>query len=243
MWNLCISIFFDIYSSLFIKYNLKLKIQLRITFMRELSFLDRVVEELDNYSRFVKSPLNPTRESPSKGITDGHITQDELKHSAGLMRVDYTGEICAQGLYRGQASVAKEANTKAHLYEAADEEYDHLAWCGQRLDELETKPSLLNPFWYWASFGIGATAGMISDSLSYGFVAETEKQVMSHLDSHLKSLPANDNRSREILKQMYLDESEHALAAEKAGGKKLPKVVKIVMKIQSKVMTTLAYRF
>ena len=211
--------------------------------MRKLSFLDRIVEELDSYAKFTKLPLKPNRESPSKTVVDGKLTDDEKKHSAGLMRVDYTGEICAQGLYRGQASVAKSPETKAHLYHAADEEYDHLAWCGERLEELDAKPSLLNPFWYWASFGIGATAGSISDSLSYGFVIETEKQVMKHLDSHLKSLPVNDTRSRAILKQMYIDESEHAVEAEKAGGEKLPKPVKVIMKLQSKVMTTLAYRF
>lgn len=211
--------------------------------MRKLSFLDRVVEELDNYTRFTKAPLNPNRASPSKDTVDGQLNATEKQHAAGLMRVDYTGEICAQGLYRGQASVAKSIEAKEHLYHAADEEYDHLAWCGQRLNELDAKPSLLNPFWYWASFGIGATAGSISDSLSYGFVVETEKQVMKHLDSHLKSLPINDNRSREILKQMYIDESEHAIEAEKAGGKKLSKPLRIVMKLQSKVMTTLAYRF
>lgn len=210
--------------------------------MRKLSFLDRVIEELDSYARFTKARLNPNRKSPSSNTVDGNLSDDDKKHAAGLMRVNYTGEICAQGLYRGQASVAKSAETKEHLYHAADEEYDHLAWCGERLQELDARPSLLNPFWYWASFGIGATAGSISDSLSYGFVIETEKQVMRHLDSHLKSLPINDNRSREILKQMYIDESEHAVEAEKAGGKKLPKAVKVVMKLQSKVMTTLAYR-
>ncbi|AJI48103.1 2-polyprenyl-3-methyl-6-methoxy-1,4-benzoquinone monooxygenase [Francisella philomiragia] len=211
--------------------------------MRKLSFLDRVVEEIDSYARFTKHPLNPNRKSPSANTVDGQLSDNDKKHAAGLMRVDYTGEICAQGLYRGQASVAKSAQTKEHLYHAADEEYDHLAWCAERLEELGAKPSLLNPFWYWASFGIGATAGSISDSLSYGFVVETEKQVMKHLDSHLKNLPVNDNRSREILKQMYLDESEHAVEAQKAGGKKLPKPVKAIMKLQSKVMTTLAYRF
>ncbi|WP_150464311.1 2-polyprenyl-3-methyl-6-methoxy-1,4-benzoquinone monooxygenase [Francisella sp. XLW-1] len=211
--------------------------------MRKLSFLDRIVEEVDSYARFTKHPLNPNRKSPAGDIRDGKLSDEDKKHAAGLMRVDYTGEICAQGLYRGQASVAKSVETKEHLYHAADEEYDHLAWCAERLDELEAKPSLLNPFWYWASFGIGATAGSISDSLSYGFVVETEKQVMKHLDSHLKNLPVNDNRSREILKQMYLDESEHAIEAEKAGGKKLPKPVKAIMKLQSKLMTTLAYRF
>ncbi|QIV94440.1 2-polyprenyl-3-methyl-6-methoxy-1,4-benzoquinone monooxygenase [Allofrancisella frigidaquae] len=211
--------------------------------MRKLSFLDRVIEELDSYTKFTKAKVSPTRKSPSKNIYDQQLTQAEKKHSAGLMRVDYTGEICAQGLYRGQAAVAKSVETKTYLYQAADEEYDHLAWCGERLQELDAKPSLLNPFWYWASFGIGATAGAISDSLSYGFVVETEKQVMKHLDSHLKNLPVNDNRSREILKQMYLDEAQHAVEAEKAGGKKLPKPVRIIMKLQSKVMTTLAYRF
>ncbi|AJJ47202.1 2-polyprenyl-3-methyl-6-methoxy-1,4-benzoquinone monooxygenase [Francisella tularensis subsp. novicida] len=211
--------------------------------MRKLSFLDRVIEELDSYARFTSAPLNPSKKSPSSDTIDGKLSEVEKKHSAGLMRVDYTGEICAQGLYRGQASVAKSPQTKEHLYHAAAEEYDHLAWCGERLQELGARPSLLNPFWYWASFGIGAVAGSISDSLSYGFVVETEKQVMKHLDSHLKSLPMNDNRSREILKQMYIDESEHAVEAEKAGGKKLPKTVKAIMKLQSKVMTTLAYRF
>lgn len=211
--------------------------------MRKLSFLDRVIEEFDSYARFTKVPLNPNRKSPSSNTSDGELSEVEKKHSAGLMRVDYTGEICAQGLYIGQASVAKSAQTKEHLYHAADEEYDHLAWCGERLQELGARPSLLNPFWYWASFGIGVVAGSISDSLSYGFVVETEKQVIKHIDSHLKSLPLNDNRSRKILKQMYIDESEHAVEAEKAGGKKLPKAVKAIMKLQSKVMTTLAYRF
>jgi ubiquinone biosynthesis monooxygenase Coq7 len=210
--------------------------------MRKLSFLDRVVEELDSYVKFTKTSLRPTRKSPSQGIIDGEFDSGERKHIAGLMRVDYTGEICAQGLYRGQASVAKSAETKAHLYHAADEEYDHLAWCGERLKELDAKPSLLNPFWYWASFGIGATAGSISDSLSYGFVVETEKQVMKHLDEHLQDLPANDNRSREILKQMRIDEEEHAKEAEKAGGKKLSTPIRTVMKLQSKIMTSLAYR-
>ena len=211
--------------------------------MRKLSFLDRVIEEFDSYARFTKVPLNPNRKSPSSNTSDGELSEVEKKHSAGLMRVDYTGEICAQGLYRGQASVAKSAQTKEQLYHAADEEYDHLAWCGERLQELGARPSLLNPFWYWASFGIGVVAGSISDSLSYGFVVETEKQVIKHIDSHLKSLPLNDNRSRKILKQMYIDESEHAVEAEKAGGKKLPKAVKVIMKLQSKVMTTLAYKF
>lgn len=211
--------------------------------MRRLSFLDRVLEEIDTYVKLTKTPLHPSKDSPSLAIADGDMSENDKKHSAGLMRVDYTGEVCAQALYRGQAVVAKSEQTKAHLYHAADEEYNHLAWCDSRLNELDSKPSLLNPFWYWSSFGIGAVAGSISDKLSYGFVIETEKQVMKHLDSHLKSLPVNDNRSREILKQMYIDEAEHAVEAEKAGGVNLPFPIKIVMKFQSKVMTTLAYKF
>lgn len=212
--------------------------------MRKLSFLDRVVEELDCYKKFTKATVASVRQSPSFKIESKYLlNQDEIKHSEGLMRVDYTGEICAQGLYRGQASVAKSAETKVHLYHAAEEEYDHLSWCGERLEELGAKPSFLNPFWYWASFGIGATAGSISDSLSYSFVVETEKQVMRHLDEHLENLPINDKRSREILKQMRIDEEEHAKEAEKAGGKKLPAPIRVIMRLQSKVMTTLAYRF
>ena len=211
--------------------------------MIKLSFLDKVLNEIDTFVKLTKAPLHPTIESPAKSIVDSKLSESDRKHSAGLIRVDYTGEVCAQGLYRGQAVVAKSAETKAHLYHSAEEEYNHLSWCDARLTELDAKPSLLNPFWYWASFGIGATAGSISDKLSYGFVMETEKQVMNHLDNHLKALPINDNRSREILKQMYLDEADHALEAEKAGGQKLPLIVKIVMKMQSKVMTTLAYRF
>ena len=211
--------------------------------MRKLSFLDRVIQELDCYAKFTKTPLNPTRKSPSQDIVESEFDSNEKKHIAGLIRVDYTGEICAQGLYRGQASVAKSDETKAHLYHAADEEYDHLAWCGERLEELDARPSFLNPFWYWASFGIGATVGSISDSLSYSFVVETEKQVMRHLDKHLEDLPVSDNRSREILKQMRIDEEDHAKEAEKAGGKKLPSPIKAMMKLQSKIMTSLAYRF
>ena len=211
--------------------------------MRKLSFLDQIIEELDCYAKFIKAPLNPTKKSPSQGIVEGEFNASEKMRIAGLMRVNYTGEICAQGLYRGQALVAKSSKTKAHFYHAANEEYNHLAWCGERLEELAAKPSLLNPFWYWLSFGIGATAGSISDSLNYGFVIETEKQVMKHLDEHLNALPDSDNRSREILKQMLIDEDQHAQEAEKAGGKKLPAPVRAMMKLQSKVMTLLAYKF
>ena len=210
--------------------------------MRKLSLLDKIIGEIDSYNKVMKKSHKSEVPSPSKNIENGNLTSEEKQLSANLMRVDYTGEVCAQALYRGQAFVAKEEHTKAHLYQSAQEEYNHLAWCGQRLDELNDNPSLLNPFWYWSSFTIGAVAGSISDAVSYGFVVETEKQVMKHLDSHLKSLPINDNRSREILKQMYLEESEHAINASKEGAINLPFPIKLIMKAQSKVMTTLAYR-
>ncbi|XSZ47507.1 2-polyprenyl-3-methyl-6-methoxy-1,4-benzoquinone monooxygenase [Francisella noatunensis] len=162
--------------------------------MRKLSFLDRVVEEIDSYARFTKQPLNPNRKSPSDDTVDGQLSDNDKKHAAGLMRVDYTGEICAQGLYRGQASVAKSAQTKEHLYHAADEEYDHLAWCAERLEELGAKPTLLILLVLGIIWNKGQLRPQSSDSLSYGFVVETEKQVMKHMDSHLKNLPVNDNR-------------------------------------------------
>lgn len=210
---------------------------------RQLSLLDRIITEVDHAVKTIlTSASHPTRQSPAKDIVQQEaLNETEAKQSTGYMRVDHTGEICAQALYRGQALVAKSEDTRTHLLQAADEEHDHLAWCQERLTELESRQSLLNPFWYLGSFAIGATAGLISDKVSYGFVMETEHQVMKHLDSHLKSLPANDTKSRAILQQMYIDEAEHAVSAEKQGGAKLPFPIKIIMKAQSKVMTTTAY--
>ena len=208
-----------------------------------LSFLDRLISEVDHALKTVLVPAKQsTRPSPADPIDEGAYTDAECKHISGLMRVDHTGEICAQALYRGQALVAKEEGTREHLLHAADEEYDHLYWCQKRLDELGAKTSLLNPAWYLGSFAIGATAGLISDKLSYGFVAETEEQVMKHLDKHLKTLPSQDLKSQAILKQMYSDEADHATQAKNSGAQALPLPVKLIMKAQSKVMTTTAYK-
>ncbi|WP_119343335.1 2-polyprenyl-3-methyl-6-methoxy-1,4-benzoquinone monooxygenase [Facilibium subflavum] len=210
---------------------------------RKFSIVDRLVAEVDHFVKILTQPAaHPTRNSPAEGLAEPLLTNKQQAHVAGLIRVDHTGEICAQALYRGQGFVAKDETTRAHLYQAADEEYDHLSWCEGRLNDLMAKKSLLNPLWYLNSFMIGATAGMISDKISYGFVIETENQVMKHLESHLMQLPQQDEKSRVILEQMHKDEAEHADHAQSAGGVKLPVWAKLLMKAQSKVMTTVAYR-
>ncbi len=206
--------------------------------------LDQILGALDHWLKTTTVPAtNSQRPSPANEQPEATLSKQDQQHVAGLMRVDHTGEVCAQALYRGQAAVAKTQAARDHLNHAAAEEYDHLAWCQQRLTELEAKTSHLNAFWYLGSFTIGATAGMVSDAISYGFVVETEHQVMKHLDQHLKQLPCQDQKSRAILQQMYQDESEHAHSAQVAGGKRLPLPVRLIMKAQSKVMTTIAYRW
>lgn len=166
----------------------------------------------------------------------------ERRHAAGLMRINHVGEVCAQGLYFGQAAVAREARTRAHLLEAAQEETDHLAWCARRLRELDSRPSLFNPIWYAGSYTIGTLAGLRGDGWNLGFVVETERQVEAHLEEHLLTLPAADLRSREILAVMKVDEARHADHAEHAGARKLPFPIPAVMALASKAMKTIAYR-
>lgn len=210
---------------------------------RQYSVLDRILTEADHFVKSVVRPVqSTTRTSPAEGVDEAKLSEEETRHVAGLMRVDHTGEICAQALYRGQAVVAKGEATRAHLHHAADEEYDHLGWCETRLEQLGANKSVFNPLWYCGSFTIGAVAGMISDKVSYGFVVETEKQVMVHLEEHLQQLPQHDKKSKAILQQMKLDEQMHADSAKAAGGIELPIWVKLIMKAQSKVMTTVAYR-
>lgn len=163
---------------------------------------------------------------------------DERK-AASLMRVNHTGEVCAQALYRGQALMARNAPLIEHLNQAADEEQAHLQWCGDRLKELNSQPSRLNPCFAAGSFGIGMIAGLCGEALSLGFVAETEKQVGLHLEKHLKAMPKNDEKSRAILQQMQIDEQKHATQAIAHGAKPLPQIVCVLMKGLSKVMTTL----
>lgn len=179
----------------------------------------------------------PARETPHVDLDDG-----ARRHAAGLMRVNHTGEVCAQALYAGQAAVARDPAVRAQLHEAAQEETDHLAWCAQRLDELEDRPSLLNPLWYAGSYALGVVAGLRGDGWNLGFVVETERQVEAHLAEHLERLPPGDERSRAILEVMKADEARHADHALEAGARALPAPIPQAMAAVSAVMKAVAYR-
>ena len=170
------------------------------------------------------------------------VDAQHTKHIAGLMRINHTGEVCAQALYQGQALTAKLPHIREQMEHAAEEEVDHLVWCEQRIHELGSHTSVLNPLFYGLSFAIGATAGAISDKVSLGFVAATEEQVCKHLDDHLQHIPADDPKSRAILQQMRLDEEEHANVALDAGGYRFPAPIKFGMSLMAKVMTASTYR-
>lgn len=212
--------------------------------LRSLSRLDRLISEVERSLGAVFEPAPvATRTSPAQGIHSTTPLDDaERRRSAGLMRVNHVGEVCAQALYFGQAFVARDATTREHLLDAAAEETDHLAWCGQRLRELDSRPSLLNPIWYGGAWTIGAVAGLAGDTVSLGFVVETERQVEAHLDDHLQKLPEHDLASREIVKQMKADEARHAEQAEAAGGLSLPSPVTALMRGAANVMRAVAYR-
>jgi ubiquinone biosynthesis monooxygenase Coq7 len=182
------------------------------------------------------------RPSPASGIAEADLDDAERRHAAGLMRVNHTGEVCAQALYFGQAALARDEANRAHLLHAAAEETDHLAWCAQRLQQLDSRPSLLNPLWYAGSYAIGAAAALVGDPVSLGFVVETEHQVEAHLAEHLKKLPAADERSRAVLTRMQADEIRHADAAQERGGIALPFPLPQLMHASSMVMKTVAYR-
>lgn len=184
----------------------------------------------------------PGRPSPALPHENTELNDADAKHACGLMRINHTGEVCAQALYQGQSLTAKLPEVREAMEKAAEEEIDHLAWCEQRIRELGGRPSLLNPLFYGLSLGIGATAGLISDRVSLGFVAATEEQVVKHLDEHLGMLPAHDQRSRAILEQMKVDELQHASTALEAGGFRFPAPVKFGMSLLSKVMTKSTYR-
>lgn len=211
---------------------------------RQFSLLDRVLGEIDHGLRTVHSTLATTnRPNPASGLAEKTDMTDSERALAGrLMRINHAGEVSAQGLYRGQALVAKNAAIREHLHHAALEESDHLAWCNQRLQVLETRPSLLGPFWYWGSFSIGAITGQLGDKLSLGFVKETEDQVIKHINEHLTRLPANDLPDVAVLQQMKADEDQHGNEALKVGGTKLPwPMRKLLMPFLSKVMTKTSY--
>ncbi|MDF2690858.1 MAG: demethoxyubiquinone hydroxylase family protein [Gammaproteobacteria bacterium] len=214
--------------------------------LRRLNPLDNLLAEAGHTLKtlFTKKPSPLTEFEHQHEKTDAaSLSEHECKHSAGLMRVNHTGEICAQALYRGQAFFARNADIKSHLLKAADEEVAHLNWCQNRLYQLDSHSSYLNVFWYSASFGIGMLAGCVGDAWSLGFVAETEKQVSAHLQDHLERLPELDYSSRNIVSKMLKDEARHAEQALAQGGRELPKPVKMLMRFQSKVMTSTAYFF
>jgi ubiquinone biosynthesis monooxygenase Coq7 len=210
---------------------------------RSLSPADRLIQAADNLLR----TLNPSasksqRDSPAAGAHEGELTPSQRRHAAGLMRVNHTGEVCAQALYRGQAATARLTEVREEMEHAAQEEIDHLVWCEQRLAELDSHTSRLNPVWYGASFLLGAAAGIAGDRWSLGFVAATEEQVCEHLSDHLERLPVEDNRSRRIVEQMLEDERRHGEQALAAGGTEFSAPVKQTMGAVSKLMTSTSYR-
>ena len=210
---------------------------------RRLTFVDRLITEVDSVMRTVtNSGHTAQRPSPADGHVDAQLSDSERKHAAGLMRVNHTGEVCAQALYQGQALTAKLPTVREEMEQAAAEEVDHLVWCEQRLRELDSQPSVLNPAWYGLSFALGAVAGAISDKVSLGFVAATEERVCNHLNDHLKSLPEDDRKSRLIVQKMLEDEQRHGDKALEAGGSDFPREVKDAMSAVSRVMTGSSYR-
>lgn len=211
--------------------------------MRSLSLFENIICEIDIALRTLAPPAQRVvqRHSPAEGLHESPLSSQEKRHIAGLMRVNHAGEVCAQALYQGQALTAQLARVKAQMDEAAAEEIDHLAWCEQRLLELGSQPSVLNPIWYLGSFMLGSLAGMAGDRWSLGFVAETERQVTQHLQNHLQKLPPQDEKSKLILEQMEEDEAHHAEVAKEAGAAELPLVIKKLMQAVSKLMTHSSY--
>jgi 3-demethoxyubiquinol 3-hydroxylase len=208
-----------------------------------LNALDRLIVQFDTALRTLNTAARSThRASPTVGMAHPELSEEERRHAAGLMRINHTGEVCAQALYQGQALTARLTDTRESMEKAAAEESDHLSWCEGRLHELGSHSSYMNPAWYALSFGLGAAAGIAGDHWSLGFVAETEEQVCAHLQDHLQRLPGDDHRSRAILAQMLIDERHHGEQARLAGGVDLPLPVRIGMNLMSQVMKQVAYR-
>ncbi len=209
---------------------------------RELSLADRLIQGVDQALRTVAAANVAARPYPAEAIPDEVSDPATRRHAAGLMRVNHAGEIAAQALYHGQALTARDPGLRAHLESAARDETDHLAWCEQRVRELQSRTSLLAPAWYAGSYLIGALAGLAGDRLSLGFVAETERQVVDHLQSHLRELPDGDLRSREIVARMRDDEARHGAEARDSGAREMPEAIRRLMRHTARVMTRTAYR-
>jgi len=210
--------------------------------VRTLTPLDRLLAGCERALEAIAGSPQAHRPSPAADIAETDMDDADRRHAAGLMRINHTGEVCAQALYFGQAALARSADNRRHLLHAAAEETDHLAWCATRLQQLDSRPSLLNPLWYVGSYAIGAAAALAGDPVSLGFVVETERQVEAHLAEHLEKLPVQDDRSRAVLAQMQTDEIRHAQAAQQRGGIELPFPLPQLMHFSSMVMKTVAYR-
>ena len=204
--------------------------------------MDRLIAEFDRALRAVAGVVHAERPSPAARVTEIPLEEAPKAHAAALMRVNHVGEICAQALYQGQALTARHAESRQALAQAAREEEDHLAWTQARLEELASRPSLLNPAWYAGAFGLGVAAGLIGDRANLGFVVETERQVEEHLTAHMDALPAADAKSRAIVDQMREDEARHGAMAYAAGGASLPFPVRFAMRRFADVMRAVAYR-
>lgn len=208
-----------------------------------LSLLDNVLVQFDQALRTLSTGNKESaRPSPATTLDEPELTIKERRQAAALMRINHTGEVCAQALYQGQSMTARLEQVRDAMHQAAREETDHLAWCEQRLEQLQGRTSLLNPAWYALSFGVGAIAGLAGDKWSLGFVAETEDQVCRHLESHVEKLPESDERSKVILEQMIIDERSHGETAREAGAANLPDPIKKLMAVMSQVMKKTVYR-
>ena len=203
--------------------------------------VDRFIVEFDKGLRTLFSQAHSARPYPDAALQDAPLDEAEKKHAAALMRVNHTGEICAQALYQGQALTARDPQVQRRLELAAQEETEHLAWTAKRVHELGGHLSVLNPLWYSGSLAMGAFAGLLGDKWNLGFLAETERQVGEHLQSHLQKLPEQDEKSRAIVQQMYVDETAHADMALELGGAPLPQPVQFAMQLNGKLMTNTVY--
>ena len=207
-----------------------------------MNLIDLLINEVDKGLKYsTQNYQTESRPYPADKIEQDSLNEFEKNHSAGLMRVNHSGEVCAQALYRGQALTAKLGDTRAKMEQAASEELDHLSWCNKRLEELNDKPSVLNPIWYGMSFSMGAVAGLIGDNWSLGFVHETEEQVVKHLDGHLDKLSKKDFKTKAVIEQMRIDEEKHSHDALEAGAEILPDEIKNLMSKVAKVMTKSSY--
>lgn len=203
--------------------------------------IDRLIVSFDRGLRTLFAPSVSVRNVPGEDLPEAPMEPAQREHAAALMRVNHTGEICAQALYQGQALTARSSRAQGALEKAAQEETEHLAWTERRIEELGGRKSLLNPVWYAGSFAIGAIAGLLGDRVNLGFLAETERQVVEHLDNHLRKLPAGDQKSRAIVGEMRLDESRHASSAMQHGAGDLPEPARLAMRLASTVMTRTSY--